>query len=95
MVREYGRLPGAAVDQPSGDAADRSFALAGTWARAALIVGLVTSTLAMLVALLSLGTLLAPTVAATALVLVVTRPAHTYNGRLPPRRHRFRPAPVG
>ena len=46
----------------------------GTWARAALIVGLVTSALAMLLALLSLGVLLAPTVAAAAIALVVTRP---------------------
>jgi hypothetical protein len=41
-----------------------SFAVAGTWARAALTVGLVISALAMLVALLSLGALLAPTVVA-------------------------------
>jgi hypothetical protein len=57
-----------------------SFAAAalGTWARAALSVGLVTSALAMLVALLSLGALLAPTVVAAAIALVVTRPgAHT------------------
>jgi hypothetical protein len=54
-----------------------SFA-AGTWARAALSVGLVISALAMLVALLSLGALLAPTVVAAAIALVVTRPgAHT------------------
>jgi membrane protein implicated in regulation of membrane protease activity len=57
-----------------------SFAAAalGTWARAALTVGLVISALAMLVALLSLGALLAPTVVAAAIALVVTRPgAHT------------------
>jgi uncharacterized membrane protein len=55
-----------------------SFAVAGTWARAALSVGLVISALAMLVALLSLGALLAPTVVAAAIALVVTRPgAHT------------------
>src|SRR4029450_139626 len=57
-----------------------SFAAAalGTWARAALSVGLVTSALAMLVALLSLGALLAPTVVAAAIALVLTRPgAHT------------------
>jgi hypothetical protein len=54
-----------------------SFA-AGTWARAALSVGLVISALAMLLALLSLGALLAPTVVAAAIALVVTRPgAHT------------------
>jgi hypothetical protein len=42
-----------------------SFAVAGTWARAALTVGLVISALAMLVApVLSLGALLAPTVVA-------------------------------
>ena len=53
-----------------------SFALAalGIWARAALTVGLVTSAFAMLIALLSLGALLAPTVAAAAIALVVTRP---------------------
>ena len=50
-----------------------SFAVAGTWARAALTVGLVISALAMLVALLSLGTLLAPTVVAAAIAPVVTR----------------------
>jgi hypothetical protein len=50
-----------------------SFAVAGTWARAALTVGLVISALAMLVALLSLGALLAPTVVAAAIALVVTR----------------------
>jgi hypothetical protein len=54
------------------------FAVAGTWARAALTVGLVISALAMLVALLSLGALLAPTVVAAAIALVVTRlGAHT------------------
>ena len=62
-----------------------SFAAAalGTWARAALTVGLVISALAILVALLSLGALLAPTVVAAAIALVVTRPgAHTCgNGR--------------
>jgi hypothetical protein len=54
-----------------------SFAAAalGTWARAALTVGLVTSALAMLVALLSLGALLAPTVVAAAIALVVARPS--------------------
>jgi membrane protein implicated in regulation of membrane protease activity len=54
-----------------------SFAAAalGTWARPALTVGLVISAVAMLVALLSLGALLAPTVVAAALALVVTRPA--------------------
>jgi hypothetical protein len=53
-----------------------SFALPalGIWARAALTVGLVTSALAMLVALLSLGALLAPAVVAAAIALVVTRP---------------------
>jgi hypothetical protein len=53
-----------------------SFALAalGIWARAALTVGLVTSALAMLVGLLSLGALLAPTVVAALIPLVVTRP---------------------
>jgi hypothetical protein len=52
-----------------------SFAVAalGTWARAALTVGLVTSALATLVGLLSLGALLAPTVVAAAVALVVTR----------------------
>jgi hypothetical protein len=57
-----------------------SFAVAslGTWVRAALTVGLITSTLAMLVALLSIGALLAPSVVAAAIALVVTRPgAHT------------------
>jgi hypothetical protein len=54
-----------------------TFALAalGTWARAALTVGLVTSALAMLVALLSLGGLLAPAVVAATIALVVTRPS--------------------
>jgi hypothetical protein len=53
-----------------------SFALAAldTWARAALTVGLVASALAMLVALLSLGALLAPAIVAAAVALVVTRP---------------------
>jgi hypothetical protein len=53
-----------------------SFALAalGIWARAALTVGLVTSAFATLIALLSLGALLAPTVFAAAIALVVTRP---------------------
>jgi hypothetical protein len=46
----------------------------GTWTRAALTVGLVTSALATLVALLSLGVLLAPTVVAAAIALVVTLP---------------------
>ena len=50
------------------------FAVAGTRARAALTVGLVTSALAMLVALLSLGALLAPTVVAALIALVLTRP---------------------
>jgi hypothetical protein len=52
-----------------------SFALAalGIWARAALTVGLVTSALATLVGLLSLGALLAPTIVAAAIALVVTR----------------------
>jgi hypothetical protein len=45
------------------------------WARPALTVGLVTSALAMLVALLSLGVLLAPTVVAAAIALVVARPS--------------------
>jgi hypothetical protein len=53
-----------------------SFAVAalGTSARAALTVGLVASALAMLVGLLSLGALLAPTVAAAAIALVAARP---------------------
>jgi hypothetical protein len=55
-----------------------SFAVAGTWARAALTVGVVISALARLVGLLSLGALLAPTVVAVAIALVVTRPAHTH-----------------
>ena len=57
-----------------------SFAVAalGTSAQAALTVGLVASALAMLVGLLSLGALVAPTVAAAAIALVVARPgAHT------------------
>jgi hypothetical protein len=55
-----------------------SVVVAGTWARAALTVGLVISALAMLVALSSLSALLAPTVVAAAIALVVTRPgAHT------------------
>ena len=50
----------------------------GTAARAALTVGLVTSALAMLVAVLSLGALLAPTFVAAAIALMATRPgAHT------------------
>ena len=58
-----------------------SFAAAATdtWARAALTVGLVISAPAMLVALLSLGALLAPIVVAAAIALVVTRPgAHPH-----------------
>lgn len=58
-----------------------SFAAAalGIWARAALTVGLVISALAMLVALLSLGVLLSPTVVAAAIAPVVTRPgAHAH-----------------
>jgi hypothetical protein len=53
-----------------------SFALAalGIWARAALTVGLVTAAFALLIALLSLGALLAPTVVAAAIALLVTRP---------------------
>jgi hypothetical protein len=53
-----------------------SFALAAldTWARPALTVGLVMSALAMLVGLLSLGALLAPTVVAALIALVLTRP---------------------
>jgi hypothetical protein len=46
----------------------------GIWARAALTVGLVTAAFAMLIALLSLGALLAPTVVAAAIALLVTRP---------------------
>jgi hypothetical protein len=46
----------------------------GNGARAALTVGVATSALAMLVALLSLGALLAPAVVAAAIALVVTRP---------------------
>jgi hypothetical protein len=58
------------------DLAALSFALAAldTWARPALTVGLVTSALAMLVGLLSLGALLAPTVVAALIALVLTRP---------------------
>jgi hypothetical protein len=58
-----------------------SFAAAalGFWARAALSVALVISAVAMLVALLSLGVLLAPSVVAAAIALVVTRPgAHAH-----------------
>jgi hypothetical protein len=57
-----------------------SFAAAalGTWAHAGLTVGLVISAPAMLVALLSLSALLAPSVVAAAIALVVTRPAHTH-----------------
>ena len=44
------------------------------WARPALTVGLVTSALAMLVGLLSLGALLAPTVFAALIALVFARP---------------------
>jgi hypothetical protein len=53
-----------------------SFALAalGMWARAELTVGLVTSAFALLIALLSLGVLLAPTVVAAAIAVLVTRP---------------------
>ena len=53
-----------------------SFALAALdrWARPALTVGLVTSALAMLVGLLSLGAQLAPTVVAALIALVLTRP---------------------
>ena len=77
-----------------------SFAVAalGTSAQAALTVGLVTSAPAMLVGLLSLGALLAPTVVAAAIALVVACPgAHTHvrrrtnhnrvsNDGLPPSR---------
>jgi hypothetical protein len=62
------------------DFAALSFAVAalGISARAALTVRLVTSALAMLVALLSIGALLAPSVVAAAIALVITRPgAHT------------------
>jgi len=57
-----------------------SFALAalGTWVQASLAVGLVTSALAMLVALLSIGALLAPTVVAAVIALVITRPAYRH-----------------
>jgi hypothetical protein len=53
-----------------------SFALTalGIWARAALTVGLITSAFALLIALLSLGALLAPTVVGAAVALVVSRP---------------------
>jgi hypothetical protein len=53
-----------------------SFALAAldAWARPALTVGLVTSALAMLVGLLSLGALLAPTVVAALIAVVLIRP---------------------
>ena len=51
-----------------------AFAALGIWARAALTVGLITSAFASLIALLSLGALLAPTVVAAAVALVVTRP---------------------
>jgi hypothetical protein len=50
-----------------------TLAALGAWARAALTVGLVISVLAMLVGMLSLGALLAPTVVAAAIALVVTR----------------------
>ena len=50
------------------------------WQRAALTVGFGTSALAMLVGLLSIGTLLAPTVVATAIALVV-------RGRRQARQH--------
>jgi hypothetical protein len=50
-----------------------AFAALGIWARAALTVGLITSAFALLIALLSLGALLAPTVVAAAVALVVTR----------------------
>ena len=54
-------------------------AATGTWAHAELTVGLVISAPAMLVALLSLGVLLAPSVVAAAIALVVTRPgAHPH-----------------
>jgi cytochrome bd-type quinol oxidase subunit 2 len=43
----------------------------GAWQRPALTVGFTTSTLAMFVGLLSIGVLLAPTVVATAIALVV------------------------
>ena len=67
-----------------------SFAAAapGAWAHAGLTVGLVISAPAMLVALLSLGALLAPSVVAAAIALVVTRPgAH-------PHAAKDEPAPV-
>ena len=68
-----------------------SFAAAalGTWARAALTVALVISAVAMLVALLSLGVLLAPSVVAAAIALVVTRPgAHAHAARDEPQPSR-------
>ena len=72
-----------------------SFAVAGTWARAALTVGLVISALAMLVALLSLGTLLAPTVVAAAIAPVVTRlGAHTRAATEEPQQSQERGLPV-
>ena len=72
-----------------------SFAVAGTWARAALTVGLVISALAMLVGLLSLGALLAPTVAAAAIALVVARPgAHTRAATEEPQQSQERGLPV-
>jgi hypothetical protein len=56
-----------------------SFAAAATGTYAELTVGLVISAPAMLVALLSLGALLAPSVVAAAIALVVTRPgAHPH-----------------
>jgi hypothetical protein len=53
-----------------------NFALAalGIWTRAALTAGLVTSTFALIVALLSLGALLGPAVVTAAIALVITRP---------------------
>jgi hypothetical protein len=53
-----------------------NFALAalGIWTRAAVMAGLVTSTFALIVALLSLGALLVPAVVAAAIALVITRP---------------------
>jgi hypothetical protein len=53
------------------------FAAFSTWARAALTVGLVISALAMLVALSSLGALLAPTVVAAAIALLLYARVHT------------------
>ena len=57
-----------------------SFAAAalGFWARAALSVALVISSVAMLVALLSLGVLLAPSVVAAAIALVTRPGAHAH-----------------